>query len=143
LESKNELILSLGIHERAPLYFLFPVPNFHTEFQTFLPPHFFSPACSRLQASSPRYILHMQAGQCGTLMSSLSWEVVCDEHGIGDGGEYCGDNVAQLGPINVFYHEVVGGKYAPRELLMDFESGVIDAAKGTSSSSPFDSGFSR
>jgi hypothetical protein len=69
--------------------------------------------------------------------------VVCDEHGIGDGGEYCGDNVAQLGPINVFYHEVVGGKYAPRELLMDFESGVIDAAKGTSSSSPFDSGFSR
>jgi hypothetical protein len=29
-------------------------------------------------------------------------EVVCDESSIG--GEYCGDNDAHLGPINVFYH---------------------------------------
>jgi tubulin beta len=32
------------------------------------------------------------------------WEVVSDKHGIGSSGEYCGDNDAQLGRINVFYH---------------------------------------
>jgi hypothetical protein len=32
-------------------------------------------------------------------------KVVCDEHGIGGGGgEYCGDNDAQLDRINVFCH---------------------------------------
>jgi tubulin beta len=30
---------------------------------------------------------------------------LCDEHGIGGDGEYCGDNDAQLDRINVFYHE--------------------------------------
>jgi hypothetical protein len=29
-------------------------------------------------------------------------EVVCDENGIDGGGEYCGDNDAQLDRINVF-----------------------------------------
>jgi tubulin beta len=47
----------------------------------------------------------MQEGQCGNQMAAKFWEVVCDEHGIGGGGEYCGDNDAQLGRINVFYHE--------------------------------------
>jgi tubulin beta len=32
------------------------------------------------------------------------WKVVCDEHGIGGSGEYCGDNDAHLGRINVLYH---------------------------------------
>jgi len=51
---------------------------------------------------------------------------VCDEHGIGGGGgEHCGDNDAQLGRINVIYHEASGGKYVPRTVL--FEPGVIGA----------------
>jgi hypothetical protein len=54
--------------------------------------------------------------------------VVCDEHGIGGGGEYCGGNDAQLGCINVVYYEASGGKYAPRAALTDLEPGVIDAA---------------
>jgi hypothetical protein len=33
------------------------------------------------------------------------WEVVRDEHGIGSGCEYCGENDAQLDRINVLYHE--------------------------------------
>jgi tubulin beta len=47
----------------------------------------------------------MQAGQCGNQMGTKFSEVVCDEQGIGGGGEYCGDNAAQLGRINVFYLE--------------------------------------
>jgi hypothetical protein len=33
---------------------------------------------------------------------------LCDEHGIGGDGEYCGDKDAQLGRINMFYHEASG-----------------------------------
>jgi tubulin beta len=50
---------------------------------------------------------------------------MCDEHGIGGGGEYCGDYDAQLGHIKVFYHEVSGGKCVPRAVLMVLEPGVI------------------
>jgi hypothetical protein len=39
--------------------------------------------------------------------------MVCDEHGIGGGSEYCGDNDTQLFSIGVFYHEASRGKYAP------------------------------
>jgi hypothetical protein len=31
--------------------------------------------------------------------------VVCDEHGIRGGGEYCDNNDAHLGRINVLNHE--------------------------------------
>jgi tubulin beta len=57
--------------------------------------------------------------------------VLCDEHGIGGDGEYCRDNDAQLGRINVLYPEASGGKYVPRTVLFDFESGVIDAVRAS------------
>ena len=38
-------------------------------------------------------------------------EVVCDDHDIGGTSDYCGDNDAHLGRINVFYHEALGCKY--------------------------------
>jgi hypothetical protein len=47
--------------------------------------------------------------------------VLCNENGIGGGCEYCGENDAQPGQINVFYHEASGGKYVPRAVLIDFE----------------------
>ena len=50
-------------------------------------------------------------------------------HGIGGGGEYCGDNDAQLGRINVFYHEAPGDKHVPRTVL--FEPGMIYAMRAT------------
>ena len=56
---------------------------------------------------------------------------MCDEHGIGGDGEYCGDNDAQLDRINVFYHEASGDKYVPRTVLFDLEPGVIDAVRAS------------
>jgi tubulin beta len=53
--------------------------------------------------------------------------VVSDENGIGGGGEDCGDNDAQFGRINVFYHEAPGGKCVLRAVLMDIRPGVIGA----------------
>jgi tubulin beta len=57
--------------------------------------------------------------------------VLCDEHGIGGDGEYCGDNDAQLGRINVFYHEASGGKYVPRAVYFDLEPVVIGALRAS------------
>ena len=54
--------------------------------------------------------------------------VLCDEHGIGGDGEYCGgDNDADLGRINVFYYEASGGTYVPCAVFFDLEPGVIGA----------------
>jgi tubulin beta len=50
-------------------------------------------------------------------MGTTSWEVVCDEHGIGGCVVYCGNNDAQLDCMNVFYHEAPGGEYLPRAVL--------------------------
>jgi tubulin beta len=57
--------------------------------------------------------------------------VLCDEHGIGGDSEYCGGNDAQLGRINVFYHEASGDKDVPCTVLFDLEPGVIDAVRAS------------
>jgi tubulin beta len=61
-------------------------------------------------------------------MSTKFRKAVCDENDIGGGGEYCGDSDAQLGRINVLYHETLGGKYVFRAVLMELEPGVIGGA---------------
>jgi tubulin beta len=53
------------------------------------------------------------------------WKVVCDEHGIGGSGEYCGDNEAHFDRINLFYFGALGGKYVPCTVLFELELGVI------------------
>ena len=54
-----------------------------------------------------------------------------EEHGIGGSGEFCSDNDAHLGRINVLYHEALDGKYVPRAVLFDLEPGVIDAVRAS------------
>ena len=56
---------------------------------------------------------------------------MCDENGIGGDGDYCGNNDAQLGRINVFYHEISSDKYVSRTALFDFEPGVIGTARAS------------
>ena len=69
----------------------------------------------------------MQVGQCANQIGARFCEVVCDEHGIGGSGEYCGDNDAHFGRINVLNHEASGGKDVPRAVLFDLEPGMIGA----------------
>jgi tubulin beta len=52
---------------------------------------------------------------------------VCDEHGVGGSGEYCGDNDPHLNRSNLLYHDALGGKYVPRAVLFDLDPGVIGA----------------
>jgi tubulin beta len=58
-------------------------------------------------------------------------EVLCDEHGIGGDGEYCGDNDAQLDRVNVLCHGASGEKYVPRTVFFDLEPGVIKAVRAS------------
>jgi len=74
-----------------------------------------------------REIVHMQAGQCGNQMGNQILEVVCNENGIGGGGERCGDNDAQLDRISLIYHDASGGKCFLHAVLFDFEPGAIGA----------------
>ena len=62
-------------------------------------------------------------------MGNKFQEVFCDVPGIGGDGEYCGDNDAQLGRINVFCYEASGGKYVPRAVF--FEPGMIGAVRAS------------
>jgi tubulin beta len=62
-------------------------------------------------------------------MGTTFWEVVSDEHGIGCGGEYCGDNEAQLGRVKVFYHGASGGKHVPRAVLFGLRCARVVARK--------------
>jgi tubulin beta len=56
---------------------------------------------------------------------------MCDEHGIGGSGEYCGDSDAQLHRISNSYHEASGGKYVSRAMFFDLEPGVIGAVRAS------------
>jgi tubulin beta len=44
--------------------------------------------------------MHMQADQCGSKMGAKFWEVVCNEHGTGGGGEYRGDSIQEKSTLN-------------------------------------------
>jgi tubulin beta len=55
----------------------------------------------------------------------------CEERGISSKREHFSDNDAQLGRINVFYHEASGSKYVPRAGPFDLEPGVIDAVRAS------------
>ena len=63
--------------------------------------------------------------------------MLCDENGIGGDGEYSGDNDAQLGLINVFYHWASGGMYVPRAGLFNLKPGVINAMRASPLGKPF------
>ena len=76
-----------------------------------------------------REILHMQVGQCGNQIGTKFWEVICQEHGINQNGEYDGDSNLQLERIDVYFKEGSKGKYVPRSILVDLEPGTIDVAR--------------
>lgn len=76
-----------------------------------------------------REILHLQVGQCGNQIGTKFWEIICQEHGINQLGEYEGDSDLQLERIDVYFKEGSKGKYVPRSILVDLEPGTIDVAR--------------
>jgi len=76
-----------------------------------------------------REIVHLQTGQCGNQIGSKFWEIISDEHGVDQTGQYVGNNDLQLERIDVFYNEASGGKYVPRAVLVDLEPGTMDSIR--------------
>ncbi|EPR78328.1 beta-tubulin [Spraguea lophii 42_110] len=76
-----------------------------------------------------REIIHLQTGQCGNQIGTKFWEVISEEHGISNTGEYIGTNSNQLDRINVYYNESSTKKYVPRAVLIDLEPGTMDSLK--------------
>ncbi|XP_017782296.1 PREDICTED: tubulin beta chain-like [Nicrophorus vespilloides] len=79
-----------------------------------------------------REIVHVQIGQCGNQIGSKFWEVISEEHGINEVGQYVGDNLQQLERINVYYNEATGGNYVPRAVLVDLEPGTMNSVRSSS-----------
>lgn len=76
-----------------------------------------------------REIVYIQAGQCGNQIGSKFWQVICEEHGIDQSGTYKGDNPLQLERANVYFNEGNGGRYVPRNVMVDLEPGVVDVIR--------------
>ena len=77
-----------------------------------------------------REIVALQVGQCGNQMGSKFWEVISDEHGVDPIGIYNGESDLQLERINVYFTEAMGGKYVPRNILVDLDSQSMDQVRG-------------
>jgi len=77
----------------------------------------------------PREVVSFHAGQCGNQIAKEFWKIVSQEHGISQNGTYTGDKDEQLERAYVFYSESASGKYVPRAINLDLESGVLDSLK--------------
>ena len=61
-------------------------------------------------------------------MMPIDGEVIGDEHGIDPTGTYHGESDLQLDRINVYFNETSSGRYVPRTVVMDLESGTMTAS---------------
>ncbi|KAI0984441.1 hypothetical protein GJ496_008577 [Pomphorhynchus laevis] len=67
--------------------------------------------------------------QSPTIKEESFWEVISDEHGIDNTGQYVGNNVLQLERISVYYNKAQEKKYVPSAILVDLESETMDCMK--------------
>jgi len=72
-------------------------------------------------------IISIHIGQCGVNIGSACWELFCLEHGIQPDGKLVSAKENQS--TNVFFNEVLPGKYVPRAVFVDLEPSVIDQVK--------------
>jgi hypothetical protein len=131
-------LLPFGINARARhRHFLFPVPNFYTELPTYFfgykraPPRLFPRV---LSASRP--LLRARLCKCRRASAVVRWapsfgEVVCDENGIGGGGECCGRRLAS------------GGKNVPCAVLFDLRCARVVARRAITPGKPREQKFGR
>jgi tubulin beta len=73
----------------------------------------------------------VQGGQCGNQIGAKCWEVIYVE------GTYHGVSDLQLGRINGYFNKAMGGRYAPRAILMDLDPGTMDSVREGPFCQPF------
>lgn len=78
-----------------------------------------------------REIIHVQVGQCGNQMGTKFWETISEEHGVTETGKFEGTSDIQKERLDVYYQEAQKGRWVPRSVNVDLESGVMDQIKGS------------
>ena len=73
--------------------------------------------------------MHLQAGQAGNQVGAKFWEIISDEHGIDQTGQFRGDSDLQIERIEVYYNEASSKKFVPRAILVDLEPGTMDSVR--------------
>ncbi|KAI0566219.1 beta-tubulin [Gracilaria domingensis] len=76
-----------------------------------------------------RGIVCLQAGQCGNQMGTAFWETISEEHGVDHKGTYSGHDEFKKERIGVYYREGSEGRFVPRAVMLDLETGVLDNIK--------------
>lgn len=77
--------------------------------------------------STPGEIIVIHMGQGGNRLGARFWEAIADEHGIELTGSGYGDKDQQLKYTNVFFKTSTDGRFFPRAILADLESGNVEA----------------
>lgn len=62
-------------------------------------------------------------------MGTAFWTTISDEHGINPNGEYTGHDENQKERIGVYYTQSSEGRFVPRSVMLDLETGVLDNIK--------------
>ena len=74
-----------------------------------------------------REIQNIHIGQCGNQIGAKFWEVISEEHGIDNSGNYIGTSDYQKHKLDVYYDEKSSNHYNARAILVDLEPGTIDS----------------
>ncbi|XP_076173693.1 tubulin beta-1 chain isoform X2 [Ptiloglossa arizonensis] len=78
-----------------------------------------------------REIVNVQLGQCGNNIGGKFWEVIADEHGLDQNGNFLGESELQLQRMNVYFTEApgIGPKFVPRSIMVDLDSESLFSLK--------------
>jgi len=80
-----------------------------------------------------REIISLHIGQCGVHVGAMFWQTVCGEHSIENTGLFAGSDCNELPRLPVFFSESSTGRFVPRNLFIDLESGDLNYIRSRSS----------
>ncbi|CAD8068237.1 unnamed protein product [Paramecium primaurelia] len=78
-----------------------------------------------------REIIQLQIGQCGNQIGTKFWEEIAQEHRIDENGQLIEQEHEFQQYLDVYFNEVNGNRYIPRNVLIDLEPGTLDSIRAS------------
>ncbi|CAD8098730.1 unnamed protein product [Paramecium sonneborni] len=78
-----------------------------------------------------REIILLQIGQCGNQIGIKFWEEIVQEHRIDENGQLIQQDLQFQQNLDVYFNEVDGNRYIPRNVLIDLESETLDNVRAS------------
>lgn len=82
-----------------------------------------------LDIESMREIISLHIGQAGVRTGAACWELFCLEHNITPQGQLADGPGFDDDKLSTFFSEEESGKYVPRCVFLDLETGVVDEVR--------------